>query len=280
MHLPAMKVHTWGGFGSQLFAVAMAFELRKRYPKRNLKIVLHTGGVTKRYPEICELFPEFEYINIDDFFVLDKLNAKKKSSVFLTVLKKSSRQIALKLGFLAEENDGVSNKAWGWTLSVRGHYFHRKIDKTFLEILYQRLSDQVLPEHKKYSNCTLIHYRLGDLLDLDTKHAIASNRIIAALNFEVGTPKILVLSDSPEKAVSILNQGARQEDFFTAELDSMHTLFAAATAKRFLGTSSKISYWAVSLRKHCTKMGETKMPVEDMYVFTNILGGGDGIEFY
>jgi hypothetical protein len=280
MHLPAMRVHAWGGFGSQLFAVAMAFELRERYPKRNLRIVLHTGGVTRRFPEICELFPEYDYVKIDDFSVLDRMGAKEKSNFDLSLVKKLNRHLALKLGFLAEENDGISSKARGWTFSVRGHYFHRKIDEAFFRILYERLLGQIHPEDHDYLSCTLVHYRLGDLLDLETKDAISSNRIIAALNLEREVAKILVLSDSPQTAVSILNQGLSQEMFFMAELDSVQTLFAAARAKRFLGTSSKISYWAIFLRINCTHMEESKMPVEDKYVFTNILGSSKGIEFY
>ena len=45
----------------------MAEDFKAISPKRSIKIVLHTGGVTRRIPEVTELFPEYEYEYKEDF---------------------------------------------------------------------------------------------------------------------------------------------------------------------------------------------------------------------
>ena len=47
-----LRVHCWGGLGSQLFALAHAYELRKKFPKRKIMLFLHTSGVSERFSEL------------------------------------------------------------------------------------------------------------------------------------------------------------------------------------------------------------------------------------
>ncbi len=56
-----------GGLGSQLFAVALLKDIQKGSPKRRIAIILHTGGVTRRLPEVVDLFPEISFNYMDDF---------------------------------------------------------------------------------------------------------------------------------------------------------------------------------------------------------------------
>ena len=63
-----IRVHCWGGLGSQLYALSTAYDLKIKYPKRKIKLVLHTGGVTKRVSEL-DFIPtsDFDLIQINDF---------------------------------------------------------------------------------------------------------------------------------------------------------------------------------------------------------------------
>ena len=99
--LPPLRIHSWGGLGSQLFAIALAEELKVIFPKRSFKIVLHTGGVTRRLPEIVGLFPNFDYIYEDDF--QSNVNAPQDLSKRKNIdFRKSIKFLLSFLGFLAE----------------------------------------------------------------------------------------------------------------------------------------------------------------------------------
>ena len=50
--LPRVRVHSWGGFGSQLFAMIIAERLIAKKGLRQIMIVFHTSGVTERELEI------------------------------------------------------------------------------------------------------------------------------------------------------------------------------------------------------------------------------------
>jgi len=65
--LPRIKIHVWGGLGSQLHAWYLAEALMVKHPGRKIKLVFHSSGVTRRTPEICQVLAEFKYIFVDDF---------------------------------------------------------------------------------------------------------------------------------------------------------------------------------------------------------------------
>ena len=278
--LPSLKIHVWGGLGSQLFAIALAFQLTRKFPKREIVMVLHSGGVTKRLPEIYELFPEFVYEKIDDFSIAEGIRARTGFQTLQGFTHKLLRLAALSTGLLAEENDAVSRKVRFWTLSVRGHYFHRKVEYEFLNVLYQRLEQRFGGRNQNYSKNLILHYRLGDLLELANKSALQPSRIVQAITQNENFGEILVLSDSPGKAVSMLSKASDSLTFQTEPLASSPTLFAASQANVFLGTSSKISYWIILLRITCSNKRKNIMPYEDKIIFQKLLGGSEGIKYY
>ena len=91
--MPSIKIHCWGGIGSQLFTLALALDLNKRYPKRPIKFIFHTGGVTRRSLEIDFLPEKFRYEVKDDFIEIkvvknnNKFHIKEdtKYSIILTL---------------------------------------------------------------------------------------------------------------------------------------------------------------------------------------------------
>lgn len=272
-----LRIHVWGGLGSQLFAVALAYRIKKDFPRRELSIVLHTGGVTRRLPEVYELFPEFHYVEVDDFKPLSmKSNYSWIHPVRSSALK-SLRFIALLLGLLAEENDGKSRAIKKWTLAIRGHYFHREIEDSFLQILAKRLHE-FAGEFEIEKG--VLHYRLGDLLDLATKNAISPDRVNQAIGKYALAKEFLIFSDSPDRALNLVASDALGVSFRTAVQSTPATIIVAANANFFIGTSSKLSYWISLLRSRVYDNSRTLMPIEDNHVFRNLKVPANSITFY
>ena len=63
--LPNIKIHAWGGLGSQLYALALSIDLDGNFTTREVNIVAHSSGVTRRAPEYAIYSDEIEYK--DDF---------------------------------------------------------------------------------------------------------------------------------------------------------------------------------------------------------------------
>ncbi len=55
-----LRVHCWGGLGSQLFALAHAYELHKKFPNRKILLLMHTSGVSERFSEL-DFLGDFEF---------------------------------------------------------------------------------------------------------------------------------------------------------------------------------------------------------------------------
>ncbi len=249
-----LRIHTWGGLGSQLFAIELAQYLGNKYPNRELTIIVHTGGVTRREPEIAALFPEYRYVIVDDFF--DKSsNAQIQESSLSKRLWGISRSAARKcieiLGLTASCNDDESSlKIRPWVLSLRGHYSYRTINPEFLGLLKNLIElkrASILPIPGNY--CA-IHYRLGDLLTLVEKNPIAEEsirdevfRILSIHRFD----SLIVLSDSPAEA-SIRLSGISEIEIVCPNLGTIDVIAASLHATYFIGTSSKISFWIAAMR--------------------------------
>lgn len=275
-----MRIHAWGGLGSQLFAVALASDISRRFPERKLVIVLHSSGVTKRGPEVCEVFPEFKYFEVDDFSNRKNHDSKLKNRSFKKLIRRLLRFSALFMGLIAEENDCNSKLAHRWTFSIRGHYSHRQIGNNFLAELKKRLSQLSKLEASNYNTTAVIHYRLGDLLELTNKNPIAVERILYVVSQFTEMESVTVLSDSPQRVHRLLESFPSVHEFQIQELTTVQTIWAATQAKVFIGTSSKISYWAVLLRLHQKESLQNFMPSEDKGILRVISSNLVNVDFY
>jgi hypothetical protein len=95
-------VHCWGGLGSQLFAYSISEYLHEKYPKKGIRLVLHTSGVTKRTPAIKFVGQKFQIILKDDFNNNPSVEFKKiKPRLFI---KQYIKLILKKTYFLLEGN--------------------------------------------------------------------------------------------------------------------------------------------------------------------------------
>ena len=277
---PPLKVHVWGGLGSQLFAVALVFTLINRFPRREVSIFLHNSGVTRRSPEVVSLFPEFNYYEVDDFLgrASHDSGIQRKSPRHRIV--KLARFLALSTGLLAEENDGKTRRTYPWTLSIRGHYSHRTISHKFIQILASRLEEDCDPNIRPLKYDAVAHFRLGDLLELTNKKPINSERISEVLRGLKDQKVITVLSDSPEKALLLLKENSQEKSLQTLDLKTPETLLVASRSDFFVGTSSKISYWVTLMRLDNSRGKSTYMPIEDADTLKLISTNSNDVLFY
>ena len=277
---PPLRIHVWGGLGSQLFAVAATLEISKRFPNRKLILVLHSSGVTKRSPEIYELFPQYKYLEVDDFTTRETHGLQVRYCSLRSMYRALLRNAAIFTGFLAEENNSCNRKVHKWTLSVRGHYFHRRVDNEFLALLGNRLEQVTGINIEEFRHKTVLHYRLGDLLELKNKSNIDPNRVVKVLSDMDNEPEITVFSDSPAKAISLLKATSLRTNIVTENFSSVDTIWAATHAKTFVGTSSKISYWICLLRLFHDKQSRNLMANEDKRIIGTICSGDTHVQYY
>ncbi len=273
--LPALKIHTWGGLGSQLFAIALACDMSERFPKRRIQIVLHTGGVTRRQPEVKTLFPEYNYRLVDDY--RPSIESRDSTSINSSLIPRTEiRILVIKLikvlGLTVSfDNDLEYSRLKPWVISCRGHYSYRTISFSFLRELNQRIQNNSTDLNLSQS-CT-VHYRLGDLLTLVEKSPIPSDRILSALEQLVRTEdfdSLVIFSDSPQKAFDLFN-GVVPLEVKSPVSDTIEVMANSIDSKFFIGTSSKISFWIAGIRaqiKNCPSL----LPSNNSTQFEGLVG--------
>jgi hypothetical protein len=255
------KIHCWGGLGSQMYAWALFERLEIRFPNRKLKLIFHTGGVTKRLPDLEPLFTQNEKDFVQDFESNEKETRNEPPSYKLIFAVKKNlvkiiKQILVSTGFVASSNNEVEfSKLKPWVVSVRGHYSELRIEMETINLMRVRAKNSGSNfgmEVKQNTDLDVLHYRLGDLLALAEKSPIDIKRISNAIqSAKVGINRDLwVLSDSPSHAVDLLKREDSQIKLKIDDgsLNAWQTLLAMSNANVFIGTSSKLSIWAIIFR--------------------------------
>ena len=256
--LPALQVHCWGGLGSQLFAWALLEDLKVKFPRRRIRLILHQSGVTKRTEEIADLFPEESSIRADYIPVNNKKHVRESVIGYSLT---SSIKIRLtswlyKLKILSNCDTDTSLKSVKfWTIQIRGHYSYRGIGSSTVLAMNaraKRFSKNLVTDLQAISEGVAVQYRLGDLLTLGTKGPIQPARIVSAMrmiriNDEVN--RVVLFSDSPDEALKRI--GDFPAEFVRYELSAWDTLSELQTFRYFVSTNSKISIWAIIIRTLC-----------------------------
>lgn len=252
----SLRIHCWGGLGSQLYALSTAYDLQIKYPKRKIKLVLHTGGVTKRLSELDFIHNiDFEIIQIHDFQIQDKeyKNQIKSNKITLRIF---LIKILYFFNFIVSANSNLDfDKVRPWTVSTRGHYFNRTVSTDFYSYLLKHIKLEVNPLNRSQIEIA-IHYRMGDLLTLTEKSISPANKIIDVVR-EVqkicNNVKIHVYSDSPQIAKETLFNAGLTDEFAVKDLPTIEVIRSCVGANYFIGTGSKVSLWIVNIRRY---MGE------------------------
>jgi hypothetical protein len=252
-----LRIHCWGGLGSQLYALSTAYDLKIKFPKRKIKLVLHTGGVTKRLSELDFIHNiDFEIIQLNDFQIQDKEYKNLVESNKIR-LRKFLIKILYFFNFIVSLDSNLDfDKVYPWTVSTRGHYFNRTVSPDFYSYLLKHIMQEKKPLKRSQIEIA-IHYRMGDLLSLSTKSISPPNKIIDIINqIKKGGNNLVInaYSDSPQIAKETLINAGLTDRLEIKDLPTIDVIRACIGANYFIGTSSKVSLWIVNIRRY---MGET-----------------------
>jgi len=245
-------IHSWGGLGSQLFAYSTAEYLGQRYPKKQISIVLHSSGVTKRAPAIDFLGEKYGIIVKDDFDDKSKNNTNVSKSKL--ILKQIVKIIMEKSHLVLEGNSTLEQgKIKPWTLVLRGHYSYAEISKNTLKIMAKKIENLIQPglrDNFKKASYIGLHYRLGDLVKLDNKSHIKPD-LISTYVLQVAKDNhvndIHVYSDDLVLARNLLSNKLNDSALFN-EADIWVAVVNLIHSGYFIGTNSKISVWIILFR--------------------------------
>ena len=254
--LPTLYVHSWGGLGSQLFTAHVILRLQDKYPGRRLKVIAHTSGVTRRTVEFD--FKKIGVVSkqIEDYFQpLNKDSTPPKhlpfSLHFREKIKTLVSCVMLHLHIIEHANDEKSlDSIRPWTLNVRGHYTRLTLKHEHVNALFAstfKNETGVLTQKDK----SIIHLRLGDLVQLSEKGPISLRRIETLVQFlgkDLSSP--LILSDSQIKEVKeFLRNSKILLPLESENYDPISTLSTCIQSKIFIGTNAKLSLWAAIFRQ-------------------------------
>jgi hypothetical protein len=251
-----LRVHCWGGLGSQLFALAHAYELRKKFPNRKIMLLMHTGGVSER-------FFELDFLGDSDFEIRQVRDFKKSSFNQSAQIRRAQRiqnqitlitkKILYKTGFIASAN--TTKEFYGirpWVISTRGHYSNRAISPSFFNFLLKHIRvNKNANSEKRFK--LVIHYRMGDLLVLQSKSPSGADKLVYKVNsvlLHQPDPSIVVYSESLIEARKALVSAGLQREFVVSDLPTAQLIGQSLEADFFIGTNSKISLWITNLRRY------------------------------
>jgi hypothetical protein len=259
IRLPKVKIHVWGGLGSQLHAWYLFESLQLRYPNRKFVLVFHTSGVTRRLPEILNYLPENSSVLVDDYqsnlnFSIHRKNKISVRARALRLFKPFISPILINSKF-----DGNLDSAsiCFWTLAIRGHYSANRIDDETLQIIASKLGliKKPLNSHP-IPQVMVIHVRLGDLLELTSKFptdlTLTAAQIAKITEFN-DYSSVRLHSDSPEIAETMLSDFLSQRLEIVQNENPLDALLDFVRGDCFVGTSSKLGVWAAIFRSYLNK---------------------------
>ena len=246
--LPTLKVHTWGGLGSQLYAWALYERLTLKFTRRKISLVFHTGGVTERVGELGSFFPNAQIVQ--DFA---RIAAGSKSSIESRIswTRKLGKALIPRIGFISScNNEHELHSLKPWVLQIRGHYSDLLIPQDISNQILRALGNKSVDRHGLSSSDYLgIHVRLGDLLTLSDKSPTSPElvrNILGELALRYPQLNLVAFSDSPNLIREFLGESA-PESMTIVDDGAWETLIMLSESKVMIGTSSKISIWAVLL---------------------------------
>jgi hypothetical protein len=257
-----LRIHIWGGLGSQLFALAAALDIKERYPLKRIQLVIHTGGVTKRNSEL-NFLPDFlEVLTVDDFESSPRQYTQNLHKINFKVIVKN---FLIWSGLVSTSNDETEfSKIKPWVKSLRGHYSHRNLSIDTISKIYDLLKkDHNLNFSEETPSRISIHYRLGDLLSLTNKDPVPNtqvNKLLSKIILNTGENRIDLYSDSLDYAARSLVEVFELEKINKVDLEIKSLILKLATYKIFVGTNSKITIWTVLFRILINQDSQTFIP--------------------
>jgi hypothetical protein len=269
---PAIRVHSWGGLGSQLFTAYVVLKMQEKHPTRRIKVIVHTSGVTRRVSEFDFKCLGVTVNQVEDYREsihqsLPTLVNKSLSSRFRKILKTYLLRILNKLRIIQNaDSDKSFDLISPWTLILRGHYTRLTLERPLITLLFKKVFPEIAPLSSE-NFPFVIHYRLGDLLHLANKEPISPKRIETVLaKSKLDSDTCVVIADSDAKVVaSYLEHTRVLGKCRIVKYDPLVTLWTCVQTPQFLGTTAKLSLWAAIFR-HFVFDKESFLPDEFKWV--------------
>ncbi len=265
---PPIRVHIWGGFGSQLFGLVIAWRLSTSHRYRRVKLVFHTSGVSERVRELpLSWLSDYSINEIQDFakskMSVEPSQTTSTSKIFITFL----NFVLIRIGLLARINTDLElTRLKPWVLALRGHYTEFRLEDLEIARLMNLFE---IPKKKFSDNVLSIHYRLGDLLNLSSKSYIQPSRINEALiHLSPKNIPVVIFSDSDSDDVSsLLASHLNERSASYLRMLPIDTIRSCVNSIEFLGTNSKLSLWIAIFRLKENRI--TAIPKELLHHLNN-----------
>lgn len=266
-----LKIHCWGGLGSQLLALNYYLRVQEMFPGRRIILVLHTGGITARSSEIDFLSNKINLLKVDDYRAAsnDKQSHTTDSTLIFNFLKASIKSLANNFGFVIADDKKVL-KVKFWTFSVRCTYTLNDLRKQ--DIVY--MADIIgIDSNSSEQNFLGVHYRMGDLPIVKPDSLVPLNKISSVLNQIVSTGAVIdmvkIYSDSILDDSNL--QLPAKIDFEWISVETLQTIRELSRAKYFVGTNSKVSLWIAIFRLCLSVPGDIYLPVNVAIILSSVL---------
>ena len=261
-----LKIHCWGGLGSQLLALNYYLGVQEKFPGRRVFLVLHTGGITARNSEIDFLSNKINIIKVDDYRSTPNKGRILSSS---PLSKLSLLKFFANLFRIVITEDANVSQVKLWTSSVRCTYTKNVLRKKNAIKLAQILEINLDDLQKNFLG---VHYRLGDLPALKPGSLVSIQSISSILTELLKTytkvRKIKVFSDTNLNDPSL--QLSNLIDTEWRSVDTLQTIRELTQAKCFVGTNSKVSIWIAIFRWALDIPGDVYLPTSIISQFIEL----------
>ena len=265
-----LKIHCWGGLGSQLLALNYYLRVQELYPRKRIILVLHTGGITARNSEIDFLSNRINLLKVDDYRAgsNDKqLHTTDSNSIF-NFVKASIKLLTNNFRFVITDDRKVL-KVKFWTFSVRCTYTSNILRKQDIVHMADILG---ITSNSSEQNFTGVHYRMGDLPTLKPSALVPLDSVSKVINDLVKAgaviDKVRVYSDSILENSNL--QLPKEIDSEWKSVDTLQTISELSKARYFIGTSSKVSLWVAIFRWALNTSGFVYLPTSIISQFDQL----------
>ena len=264
---PTLRIHCWGGLGSQLQALSFYLKVQSKFPNRNLQLILHTGGITERRSEIDFISDRINLVSIHDF----KSKVEKTNVNFLfrfnlrSIFKNLARNIFDYSRFVITNENRVM-AIMPWTTQVRCSYSNIKLSSDLIKNLGEIVQ---FPIKKIDNNFIGVHLRIGDLVALKPESLVDTSTINKLINNldqkEKILNKVIVYSDSELNLDSFDSLIGFMIEL--RNIDTLNTIFDLVGPRVFIGTNSKVSLWVAIFRYGYKIPGIILLPTSIFEIF-------------
>jgi hypothetical protein len=268
---PPIRVHVWGGFGSQLFALALGFKLKATFKRRRIKFIFHSAGVTERFLELPESWLSGFTFTQERDFLANNTDLRERLSTSKSIQMKSLLiSLLIKLGLLARLNtEEEFSRIKYWVISIRGHYSRLQLNRNHIEMISMWFNKgNKLGFEKKGAT----HFRMGDLLNLANKNYVSPYRVAEAWKLHYDSYQTIeIFSDSNSDVVQRI-LGPSVSSIFSNFISTspIRTIESCCAAEAFVGTNSKLTIWIALLRTLNPNL-RSVLPMELKVAIENVL---------